>query len=167
MTDPVPVPPEVVRANAEPTIPLVVVIDKADWGFLIENVTVAVAVPEVEPVAVIVTVLVEVVVGVPEITPVLVFKVNPLGNVPLENVTVPVSPVVLNVEEDVIAEFGIPEIVCVEGVIEEATLGAEASLGATGVAVTPFFVQVPNPLSTNKIGVRVVSLMLYTANPSL
>jgi hypothetical protein len=48
----------------------------------IENVMDVVALPEVEPVPVIVTVLVEVSVGVPEIIPVEESKLKPAGNVP-------------------------------------------------------------------------------------
>ena len=54
-------------------------------GSVIVIATVAVAVPELEPVAVIVTVeVVAETVGVPEITPVETSKPNPAGNVPLE-----------------------------------------------------------------------------------
>jgi hypothetical protein len=60
-----------------------VVTVNGDWGFLIAKVTVAVALPELEPVPVIVTVTAEVAVGVPEITPVEVLSDNPVGSVPV------------------------------------------------------------------------------------
>jgi hypothetical protein len=53
-------------------------------GFLNSKVNVADAVPEVEPVAVIVRLPDDMAVGVPEITPVEVSRVRPVGKVPAE-----------------------------------------------------------------------------------
>ena len=88
--------------------------DGADGAIAeIANVTFVVALPEVDPVPVIVIVLDEACVGVPEITPVEEFRESPVGSDPVvtEYETVPVKFDEEILEEFVIAEFTVPEIV--------------------------------------------------------
>jgi hypothetical protein len=75
------------------------------------NVTVAVAEPDVAPVAVIVIVDDDATVGVPEIAPVEAFNDRPAGNDPdvTAYVTAPVNAVAVNAVEAVIATPTVPE----------------------------------------------------------
>ena len=134
---------------------------------MIEKIIDEVAVPEEDPVAVIVTVALEVAVGVPETTPVEVFSVSPEGRAPLENVTVPLSPEAVSIEVEVIATPGVPFTVWVEGVTEVAMFGADASLGATAPNGTPLLVVEPRSSSIIRTGLIKVSLMLNTEKPNL
>ena len=84
MTFPVPEPPEVAKVISVSGAPLVDVIVKGACGSLKASDTVAVAVPEVEPVAVMVMLPEAFAVGVPDITPVDVFRVSPAGRVPAD-----------------------------------------------------------------------------------
>jgi hypothetical protein len=134
---------------------------------LIEKIIEEVAVPDEEPVAVIVTVEVEVAVGVPETTPVEVFRVNPAGKVPLEKDTVPFRPVAVSTEVEVIATPGVPVTVWVDGETEVAMFGAEASFGATAPNGTPLLVTEPRSSSMMRPGGKEVSPMLNAEKPNL
>jgi hypothetical protein len=100
---------------------------------------VAVALPLDAPVAVTVNVVaVNVEVGVPDKTPVDVLKLKPVGRATepaIAYVTEPVKLVVLNAVVDEIAEFCVPETVCVPGVITAAA-GSETVILTIDVAVT-------------------------------
>jgi hypothetical protein len=134
---------------------------------LIEKIIEEVAVPDEEPVAVMVTVAVEVTVGVPETTPVEVLRVSPVGSAPLEKVTVPFSPEAVSVEVEVMATPGVPVTVWEDGLTEVAMFGAEASFGATAPKGTPLLVTEPRSSSTISTGDIAVSPMLKTEKPSL
>jgi hypothetical protein len=135
---------------------------------LIEKIIEEVAVPDEEPVAVMVTVEVEVTVGVPDTTPVEVSRVSPVGRAPLEKVTVPFSPEVVSVEVAVIATPGVPVTVWEDGVTELAMFGAEVpGFGATAPNGTPLRVTEPRSSSIINTGELIVSLMLKTEKPNL
>ena len=84
----------------------------------IAKVIVAVALPNVAPLAVIVTVAVDAAVGVPDTTPVDELNDRPAGNVPLVTAydTAPVKLLAINAVEAEIADFSVPEIFCAGGV---------------------------------------------------
>ena len=98
---------------------------------------VAVALPLDAPVAVTVNIVaVNVEVGVPDKTPVDVLKLKPVGRATepaIEYVTEPVKLVVLKAVVDEIAEFCVPETVCVPGEITAAA-GSETVMLIIDVA---------------------------------